>query len=220
MILRSLDGLLMIAILPYVCYQWASRNERSLIILKAIVEITLELIMWFIFAGVSILITAAFLMEELYFNQNDNKDKMKIFILVALIVLGVEAGNWRHAEYSQWPIPQGQTFRRGPVRNVYHQNGFSQWNPQQYYPRQNYPQQNVNVDESFATAEWICRNPTTGDMLIIASETKDQREETLDKSFQRNTNSHNIHSVDEDLKKENDMKNHGGEGVIDVRVGI
>ncbi|KAL2728341.1 hypothetical protein V1477_017617 [Vespula maculifrons] len=73
-ILRSLDGLLMIAILPYVCYQWASRNERSLIILKAIVEITLELIMWFIFAGVSILITAAFLMEELYFNQNDNKD--------------------------------------------------------------------------------------------------------------------------------------------------
>lgn len=172
---------------------------------------------------------------------------MKIFILVALIALGVEAGNWRHAEYSQWPIPQGQTFRRGPVRNVYHQNGFSQWNPQQYYPRQNYPQQNINVDESFATAEWICRNPTTGDMvchvkvsivlreikiilhykfdnkffqLIIASETKDQREETLDKSFQRNTNSHNIHSANEDLKKENDMKNHGGEGLIDVRVGV
>lgn len=39
-----------------------------------IFQITLELIMWFIFAGVSILITAAFLMEELYFNQNDNKD--------------------------------------------------------------------------------------------------------------------------------------------------
>ncbi|KAL2726491.1 hypothetical protein V1478_006769, partial [Vespula squamosa] len=226
-ILRGLDGLLMIAILPYICYQWASRNERSLIILKAIIEITLELIMWFIFAGVSILITAAFLMEELYFSQNDNKDlksrsltKMQTFILVMLIALGVEAGNWRHPEYSQWPVPQGQTFRRGPVRNVYHQNVFSEWNP-----RQNYPQQNINVDESFATAEWICRNPTTGDMLLITSQTKDQREdqreESLDKSFQRDTNSHTIHTTDEDLnKKENDMKNHGGEGLIDVRIGV
>ncbi|KAF7400319.1 hypothetical protein HZH66_005503 [Vespula vulgaris] len=225
-ILRSLDGLLMIAILPYVCYQWASRNERSLIILKAIVEITLELIMWFIFAGVSILITAAFLMEELYFNQNDNKD-VKSRSLTTLEEsrkadkkikhLSLFFLNYKNEDF----YPRGgQTFRRGPVRNVYHQNGFSQWNPQQYYPRQNYPQQNINVDESFATAEWICRNPTTGDMLIIASETKDQREETLDKSFQRNTNSHNIHSADEDLKKENDMKNHGGEGLIDVRVGV
>ncbi|XP_047350874.1 uncharacterized protein LOC124949595 [Vespa velutina] len=151
---------------------------------------------------------------------------MQTFIFVTLIVLGVATGNWRQSEYSQWTVPQGQTFRRGPVRNVYHQNGFSQWNPQQYYS-----EQNINVHESFAIAEWICRNPKTGDMLIIVSETKDQnkdqKEDQRKESFhnseqdqntwnQRNPTSHKF----EDIIKENDMKNNGGEGLIDVRIGV
>lgn len=62
--------------------------------------------------------------------------------------------------------------------------------------------------------------------LIIASETKDQRKESSHHSEQdhgtwnqRNTNSHTILKV-EDATKKNDMKNHGGEGLIDVRIGI
>lgn len=43
------------------------KKKRSIFIF----QIILELIMWFIFAGVSMLVTAAFLMEELYFSKND-----------------------------------------------------------------------------------------------------------------------------------------------------
>ncbi|KAK2585536.1 hypothetical protein KPH14_010178 [Odynerus spinipes] len=73
-IVCSLDLLLTIAVLPYIFYQWASKNERSVIILKAIIEIILEVIMWLIFAGVSILVTTAFIMEEHYFSKDDDKD--------------------------------------------------------------------------------------------------------------------------------------------------
>ncbi|CAD1480309.1 unnamed protein product [Heterotrigona itama] len=66
-----LDALLLMILLPVVIWQWISANDRLKIILKAVVEVTLELIMWVIFAGVSVLMTTAFVLEDIYYGKND-----------------------------------------------------------------------------------------------------------------------------------------------------
>ncbi|XP_076287084.1 uncharacterized protein LOC143212315 [Lasioglossum baleicum] len=65
-LLNVLDILLLIIIMPYIFWQCASANDRVKIVFRAIMEVTLELLMWVIFAGVSILMTTTFLLEETY----------------------------------------------------------------------------------------------------------------------------------------------------------
>ncbi|XP_076248710.1 uncharacterized protein LOC143188385, partial [Calliopsis andreniformis] len=72
-VLHVLDALLLIILLPFMLWQWISANDRLKLILRAIVEVTLELIMWVIFAGVSILMTATFVVEDGYFRKNDEE---------------------------------------------------------------------------------------------------------------------------------------------------
>ncbi|XP_016914816.1 uncharacterized protein LOC107999462 [Apis cerana] len=72
-VLHALDAILLIILLPFIIWQWISANDRLKIILKAVVEVTLELIMWVIFAGVSVLMTMTFVMEDLYYGKNEQE---------------------------------------------------------------------------------------------------------------------------------------------------
>lgn len=71
--LHALDAILLIILLPFIIWQWISANDRLKIILKAVVEVTLELIMWVIFAGVSVLMTMTFVMEDLYYGKSEQE---------------------------------------------------------------------------------------------------------------------------------------------------
>ncbi|XP_006615432.2 uncharacterized protein LOC102678352 [Apis dorsata] len=72
-VLHALDAILLIILLPFIIWQWISANDRLKIVLKAVVEVTLELIMWVIFAGVSVLMTMTFVMEDLYYGKNEQE---------------------------------------------------------------------------------------------------------------------------------------------------
>ncbi|CAL7935829.1 unnamed protein product [Xylocopa violacea] len=70
-VLHLLDSILLIILLPFIIWQWVTANDQVKIILKAVVEVTMELVMWIIFAGVSILMTTTFVLEDIYFRKND-----------------------------------------------------------------------------------------------------------------------------------------------------
>ncbi|XP_076649228.1 uncharacterized protein LOC143356997 [Halictus rubicundus] len=72
-LLNALDILLLIIITPYIFWQCASANDRVKIIFRAIVEVTLELLMWVIFAGVSVLMTTTFLLGDTRLRNNDTE---------------------------------------------------------------------------------------------------------------------------------------------------
>ncbi|XP_068967893.1 uncharacterized protein [Bombus flavifrons] len=78
-VLHALEALLLIILLPVIIWQWVSVNHRLKIILKIVVEVTLELVMWVIFAGVSVLMTTTFVLEDIYYGKNDYK-KLKQLI--------------------------------------------------------------------------------------------------------------------------------------------
>ncbi|XP_076676352.1 uncharacterized protein LOC143373223 [Andrena cerasifolii] len=71
--LHALDVLLLVSLLPFMLWQWISASDRTKIVIKAILEVTLELLMWVVFAGVSILMTATFVVEDIYFRKNDTE---------------------------------------------------------------------------------------------------------------------------------------------------
>ncbi|XP_078040714.1 uncharacterized protein LOC144471963 [Augochlora pura] len=77
-LLNVLDILLLIVITPYMFWQCASGNDRVKIIARAVLEVALELLMWMIFAGVSILMTAAFLLENSYTGKNNSDSVQSI----------------------------------------------------------------------------------------------------------------------------------------------
>ncbi|XP_017885825.1 uncharacterized protein LOC108628430 [Ceratina calcarata] len=79
-VLHVLDAMLLVILLPFMIWQWVSANDRLKIILKAVVEVAVELIMWVIFAGVSILMTTTFVLEEAYFRKNDNEKLRQLMI--------------------------------------------------------------------------------------------------------------------------------------------
>ncbi|XP_015178858.1 PREDICTED: uncharacterized protein LOC107067669 [Polistes dominula] len=156
---------------------------------------------------------------------------MKIFILVTLIALSVEAHIWNHHRNSRPLLPVLHDHIQ--FRNGYHQNRFSR------YPQHNYPEVNFNIDQFITDAEWICKNVNTGATLILPSKTEDQRDDQRedqttkppdhssldsvetkhqDNWNQENTNTHNAHVVTEDVKKAHIVKNFGGEGLIDIRL--
>ncbi|XP_029055257.1 uncharacterized protein LOC114882540 [Osmia bicornis bicornis] len=72
-VLHVLDTLLLIVLLPFMIWQWVSASSRFKLVLKAVIEVTLELLMWVIFAGVSILMTTAFVLDDAYFRNNDQE---------------------------------------------------------------------------------------------------------------------------------------------------
>ncbi|XP_033183579.1 uncharacterized protein LOC117153542 [Bombus vancouverensis nearcticus] len=78
-VLHALEALLLIILLPVIIWQWVSVNHRLKIILKTVVEVTLELVMWVIFAGVSVLMTTTFVLEDIYHGKNDY-EKLKQLI--------------------------------------------------------------------------------------------------------------------------------------------
>ncbi|KAI4485896.1 hypothetical protein M0804_006385 [Polistes exclamans] len=138
---------------------------------------------------------------------------MQIFILMTLIALGAEAHFWNlfNHPWHQWRAPPSQV---SPVNNDYYQNKFSR------YPQQNYPEMNFNIDQSITNAEWICRNPNTGATLIIAPKAKDQTTGPSDFSFPNfveKKNKHNLNQENTNIKP-NNIKNNGGEGLIDIRL--
>ncbi|KAK9300913.1 hypothetical protein QLX08_006611 [Tetragonisca angustula] len=77
-VLHVLDALLLMILLPFMIWQWISANDRLKIILKAVVEVTLELIMWVIFAGVSILMTTTFVLEDIYYGKNQHEKSRQL----------------------------------------------------------------------------------------------------------------------------------------------
>ncbi|CAK9803299.1 hypothetical protein ANTPLA_LOCUS3536 [Anthophora plagiata] len=77
-LLHVLDAMLLIILLPYMIWQWVSGRDRLKIILKSIVEVTGELIIWTIFAGVSVLMTVIFVLEDIYFRKNDDKKSKEL----------------------------------------------------------------------------------------------------------------------------------------------
>ncbi|XP_043586149.1 uncharacterized protein LOC122569330 [Bombus pyrosoma] len=78
-VLHALEAIFLIILLPVIIWQWVSVNHRLKIILKTVVEVTLELVMWVIFAGVSVLMTTTFVLEDIYYGQNDY-EKLKQLI--------------------------------------------------------------------------------------------------------------------------------------------
>ncbi|KAM0734585.1 hypothetical protein ACS0PU_011404 [Formica fusca] len=58
-------------------WKWISVRHHIIAILKAIIEITLEMIMWIIFAGVSIFMTVFFIYDDVYCSKthHDNQEK-------------------------------------------------------------------------------------------------------------------------------------------------
>ncbi|XP_076546097.1 uncharacterized protein LOC143305644 isoform X1 [Osmia lignaria lignaria] len=72
-VLHVLDTLLLMVLLPFMIWQWVSSSSRFKLVLKAVIEVTLELLMWVIFAGVSILMTTAFVLDDAYFRNNDQE---------------------------------------------------------------------------------------------------------------------------------------------------
>ncbi|KAK1124026.1 hypothetical protein K0M31_007052 [Melipona bicolor] len=77
-VLHILDVLLLMILLPVMIWQWISANDHLKIILKAVVEVTLELIMWVIFAGVSILMTTTFVLEDIYYRKNEHEKSRQL----------------------------------------------------------------------------------------------------------------------------------------------
>ncbi|XP_017764358.1 PREDICTED: uncharacterized protein LOC108553827 [Eufriesea mexicana] len=61
-VLHILDAVLLIILLPFIIWQWISANDR--------LKVTLELIMWLIFAGVSILMTTTFVLDDIYHGKS------------------------------------------------------------------------------------------------------------------------------------------------------
>ncbi|XP_071878249.1 uncharacterized protein [Bombus fervidus] len=78
-VLYALEAILLIILLPVIIWQWVSVNHRLKIILKTVVEVTLELVMWVIFAGVSVLMTTTYVLEDIYYGKNDY-EKLKQLI--------------------------------------------------------------------------------------------------------------------------------------------
>ncbi|XP_076763841.1 uncharacterized protein LOC143431171 [Xylocopa sonorina] len=72
-VLHILDSILLIILLPFIIWQWVAANDQLKIILKAVVEVAMELVMWIIFAGVSIFMTTTFVLEDVYFRKNDSE---------------------------------------------------------------------------------------------------------------------------------------------------
>ncbi|XP_060832758.1 uncharacterized protein LOC132916625 [Bombus pascuorum] len=68
-VLHALEAILLIILLPVIIWQWVSVNHRLKIILKTVVEVTLELVMWVIFAGVSVLMTTTYVLEDIYYGK-------------------------------------------------------------------------------------------------------------------------------------------------------
>ncbi|KAK2585537.1 hypothetical protein KPH14_010179 [Odynerus spinipes] len=154
--------------------------------------------------------------------------KMQTIILLSLIVLGANAGFWRRHEYpnQQWSFPQGRSHYWGNDKTLHYHHGFPQW-----YLQQGHSQLNIDIDKSLAEAEWICRSPKTADILIVASHTEDQsqrpiaesmpnfkQEQNQDTPSQHYTQFPSIQTTTENAKP-SEMSTHGGEGIIDVRIG-
>ncbi|KAG7189829.1 hypothetical protein KM043_017488 [Ampulex compressa] len=81
-IIHTLNALLLIALLPFMLWQWISTKDKLLAILKVTGEVTLELLMWIIFAGVSVVMATAFVMEDFYFGKNDT-EKLKRAVIIS-----------------------------------------------------------------------------------------------------------------------------------------
>ncbi|KYN28861.1 hypothetical protein ALC57_01825, partial [Trachymyrmex cornetzi] len=76
-VIHTLDLLLFLILLPFMMWEWISERPYIITILRAVIEVTLELIMWIIFAGVSILTTLIFVFDDVYCSKThcDNRQK-------------------------------------------------------------------------------------------------------------------------------------------------
>ncbi|KYM95497.1 hypothetical protein ALC62_13926, partial [Cyphomyrmex costatus] len=76
-VIHTLDLLLLLVLLPFMVWKWISERPYIITILRAIIEVTLELIMWIIFAGVSILTTIIIVFDDVYCSKThcDNRQK-------------------------------------------------------------------------------------------------------------------------------------------------
>ncbi|XP_033223560.1 uncharacterized protein LOC117177162 [Belonocnema kinseyi] len=72
-ILHAMDALLSAILTPFIVWQWLSEHDHVMMMLKVIFEVTLELMMWTIFAVVSILTTGALLFDDWYKSQEISK---------------------------------------------------------------------------------------------------------------------------------------------------
>lgn len=152
---------------------------------------------------------------------------MQAIVVLLFFVMGASVDAWKGQEYpnQQWPVPQGRPFHWRHDRNFYHPHRFPYW-----YPQQSQQQEDMEIEKSLAEAEWICRNPKTGDVLIVAPQTVDEtkkpfdestrspeQEQVQDTSYPVNTKYPSVQTTTEN--SQTDTPYHGGEGLIDARFG-
>ncbi|XP_070521395.1 uncharacterized protein [Cardiocondyla obscurior] len=76
-VINVLDSLLFLMLLPFIIWEWISKRPYIINFVKIIIEVTLELIMWIIFAGVSIFVTVIFTFDDIYCNKAQNGNNLK-----------------------------------------------------------------------------------------------------------------------------------------------
>ncbi|XP_039308630.1 uncharacterized protein LOC105198419 [Solenopsis invicta] len=74
-IIHALDLLLFLILLPFMVWEWFSERPYIITILRTIIEVTLELIVLTIFAGVSILITVIFVFDDVYCSKTQSNQQ-------------------------------------------------------------------------------------------------------------------------------------------------
>ncbi|XP_076622945.1 uncharacterized protein LOC143342697 isoform X2 [Colletes latitarsis] len=76
LVLKALDHLFLGVLLLCAILEFVYESEYLKTIVRAIVAVTLELIMWVTFAGVSILMTTMFVADDIY-HRNRNTEKLE-----------------------------------------------------------------------------------------------------------------------------------------------
>ncbi|XP_014470202.1 PREDICTED: uncharacterized protein LOC106742089 [Dinoponera quadriceps] len=74
-VIYVLECLLSVTLLPFTIWKWLSERRHLLIILRATFEVALELSMWIILAGVSLLVAVAFTLDEVYRGKTELKSQ-------------------------------------------------------------------------------------------------------------------------------------------------
>ncbi|XP_024872643.1 uncharacterized protein LOC112455136 [Temnothorax curvispinosus] len=81
-VIHVLDSLLFLVLLPFMVWEWISERPYIITIVRTVVEVTLELIMWIIFAGMAILTTVICIFDDVYCSKThyDNNQQKYLYV--------------------------------------------------------------------------------------------------------------------------------------------
>ncbi|OXU27030.1 hypothetical protein TSAR_005992 [Trichomalopsis sarcophagae] len=77
-VIHALEALLTALLSPITVWQWLSKHDHFMMILRVVFEVALELIMLIVFAGVSILTAATLIFQDAYNDQTAHSTKAMI----------------------------------------------------------------------------------------------------------------------------------------------